>query len=240
MEDKICPACKAENDDDASYCDQCGQPLTPPERVPEDAAGDAGGACPACGGVVESRGGGKGVCRRCGLELFEAEGEAPPPAADDETVERLTAAILRGTAAGKPLERAVADGCREIFSPSAAASPAPATSAPKPASGPLNCPLCGAAGPAAAEQCGACGLWFGEPHGAHACPRCERTVRGGKCECGAILTLPKLLEYVEPSVRFVCSRCKQPYAVSQPKCPDCGGELISAERLKAFAASAAP
>ena len=231
MEDIICPACKAGNEDDASYCDQCGQPLAAPVSVPED----AGDACPACGGAVEHRGGGKGVCRSCGLELFEAEGEAPARTADAGTVERLTAAILRGTSAGLPLERAVADGCREIFS----APAAPETASPQPASGPLNCPLCGAEGPADAERCGACGLWFGEPHGAQACPRCAREVRGGKCECGAILTLPKLLEYVEPSVRFVCSRCKQPYAAFQPKCPDCGGGLLSAERLKAFAESAA-
>jgi len=63
-------------------------------------------------------------------------------------------------------------------------------------------------------------------------------VSGDKCECGAIMTLPKLLEYVEPSVKFVCSRCKAPYAVFQTKCPDCGGGLLSADRLKAFAAAA--
>jgi len=62
-------------------------------------------------------------------------------------------------------------------------------------------------------------------------------VTGDKCECGAILTLPKLLQYVEPSVRFVCSRCKAPYSKVQEKCPDCGAGLISADRLKAFAAA---
>jgi predicted amidophosphoribosyltransferase len=231
MEEKTCPACKAENDDDAAYCDQCGQPLTAPESVPED----AGGACPACGGVVESRGDGKGVCRSCGLELFETEADEPS-SADPGTVARLTAAILRGANAGVPLEQAVADGCREVF---AASAPKDAPPAPAAAGEPLICPLCGAEGPAHAERCAGCGLWFGEPHGAHACPRCDREVRGGKCECGAILTLPKLLEYVEPAVRFVCSKCKAPYAVSQPKCPDCGGGLLSAERIKAFAASAA-
>jgi predicted amidophosphoribosyltransferase len=234
MEEKTCPACKAENDDDASYCDQCGQPLNAPEN---DAADDAGGACPACGGVVESRGDGKGVCASCGLELFETDDDEEPAAVDAGTVARLTAAIVRGANSGLPLERAVADGCREVFSEAAA----PAASSVKeqaPAGKPLTCPLCGVEGPADSERCGGCGLWFGEPHGAHACPRCDREVRGGKCECGAILTLPKLLEYVEPAVRFVCSKCKAPYAVSQPKCPDCGGGLISAERIKAFAATA--
>ncbi len=238
MDDKTCPACKSENEDDASYCDQCGQPLTAPEASSDDAGG-----CPACGGAVESRGGGKGVCARCGLELFEAEGDAPAPAAADAgTAERLTAAILRGAASGLPLERAVSDGIREVFSAPAPAAAA-ASEAPTAAKAPsekLSCPLCGAEGPADAEQCGACGLWFGELHGAQPCPRCERPVRGSKCECGAILTLPKLLEYVEPSVRFVCLRCKAPYAASRPKCPDCGGSLTSAARLKSFAATAAP
>jgi hypothetical protein len=50
------------------------------------------------------------------------------------------------------------------------------------------------------------------------------------------MTLPKLLHYVEPSVRFVCARCKAPYSKFQDKCPDCGGGLLSADRLKAFAA----
>ena len=233
MEEKICPACKAENEDDSSYCDQCGQPLAAPETAPAD----DGDACPACGGVVESQGGGKGVCASCGLELFEAEEASSAPTADEATVARLTAAILRGTSSGLPLERAVADGCREVFSATPPPSPSPEAMPAKPAAKPLNCPLCGAEGPADAQKCGACGLWFGEPRGAHACPRCEREVQGGKCECGAILTLPKLLEYIEPAVRFVCSRCKAPYAVAQPKCPDCGGGLISADRIKAFAAS---
>ena len=61
----------------------------------------------------------------------------------------------------------------------------------------------------------------------------------GTCACGALLTLPALLRYIEPSVRCVCALCKQPYAVVQQKCPDCGGAMLGAEKLKAYAASLA-
>lgn len=223
MDHPTCPACKAENDERAVYCDQCGQPLS----ATAGAAEPAEGGCPACGGVVESGGGGKGVCRGCGLELAEVAEEAAPAKADAAAVERLTAAILKRVAAGAPLGTAVAEGCREAFSAPAAA--------PEPGE-PQECPLCGAECPDEAARCGGCGIWFHGFRTPQPCPRCERPVPGDACECGAILTLPKLLRYVEPSVRFVCSRCKAPYAVPRPECPDCGGALLSADRIKAFAA----
>ncbi|MFI5360338.1 MAG: zinc ribbon domain-containing protein [Elusimicrobiota bacterium] len=226
MEPPICPACKAENDEDAAYCDQCGQHLI-------EATGSetpAEGGCPACGGVVEDQGGGKGVCADCGLELSEAKSAAPSVKADAGAVERLTAAILEKTGAGLPLEKAVAEGCREVFSAAAAQ--------PHEHGEPQECPLCGAECPDEAKSCGGCGIWFHGFRTPQPCPRCDRLVSSDKCECGAIMTLPKLLEYVEPSVKFVCSRCKAPYAVFQTKCPDCGGGLLSADRLKAFAAAA--
>jgi predicted amidophosphoribosyltransferase len=227
MDNPICPACKAENDEDAKYCDQCGQPLT----APDDAGDGADGDCPACGGKVETDGDGKGVCSRCGLELVEtADAPAAPQKADADAIAKLTAAILEKTGAGIPIDRAVAEGCREIFSS--------AESAPAEADEPEPCPLCGVESPRSAAQCSGCGLWFGN-HKAP-CARCGRaSVAGGKCDCGAILTLPKLLQYIEPSVRFVCSSCRAPYAVNQPECPDCGGSLISADRIKAFAAGQA-
>ena len=231
MDHPICPACKAENEADAAYCDQCGQPLSAPAGAEDGAAG----GCPACGGVVEDQGGGKGVCGSCGLELSEEPGEAPPARADAGAVERLTASILKKTGSGVPLEKAVAEACRETFSAPAAAE-APEPSEP---GEPQECPLCGAECPDEAARCGGCGIWFHGFRTPQPCPRCDRKVSGEKCECGAILTLPKLLRYVEPSVRFVCSRCKAPYAVFQAKCPDCGGGLISADRLKAFAAEQA-
>lgn len=233
MDHPNCPACKAVNDDEAVYCDQCGQHLTAPQAAAED--GGAGG-CPACGGAVEDRGEGTGVCRSCGLELHETPGEAPAVTADAGAVERLTAAILRKTGSGVPLERAVSEGCREALSAPAAAAPGAAAHEP----GETHpCPLCGAECSEEAPRCVGCGIWFHGLRTPQACPRCERMVAGDKCECGAIMTLPKLLQYVEPSVRFVCSRCKGPYSKFQEKCPDCGGGLLSADRIKAFAAAGA-
>ena len=226
MDQPTCPACKAENDEEALFCDQCGQPLT----APEAGGGSVEGACPACGGVVDDAGGGKGVCRSCGLELVAEDG-APPVKADANAVARLTAAILQRAGAGEPLAKAVADACREVFQSSSEEAPVSGRTHP--------CPLCGAECSEEAPRCVGCGIWFQGFRTPQACPRCERMVAGDKCECGAILTLPKLLKYIEPSVRFVCSRCKAPYAASQPKCPDCGGGLVSAERIKAFAAEAA-
>jgi ribosomal protein L40E len=225
MDQPICPACKAENDDAAAYCDQCGQHLSPAPGAAEDAAE---GDCPACGGVVEHAGEGKGVCRSCGLELHETAGEAPPAKADPDAIERLTAAILAKTGAGVPLEKAVADGCREVFSASAAAAAESDET--------QECPLCGAECPDEARSCAGCGIWFHCSRTPQPCPRCDRMTSGEKCECGAIMTLPKLLQYLEPAVRFICSRCKAPYSKVQEKCPDCGGGLLSADRLKAFAA----
>lgn len=224
----LCPACKAENREEAAYCDQCGQHLRPPQ------AGDEGdGACPACGGKVESQGEGKGVCAGCGLELVETPEEPAAPKADAGAVERLTAVILEKTRAGLPMERAVSEGCREVFE-------SPDLPAAAPEGAPLPCPLCGAENPESAEQCASCSLWFHTLRTPQPCPRCERPVAGdGRCSCGALLTLPKLLEFVERSVRWVCLRCKAPYAQPQPKCPDCGGALTSADRIKAFAADVA-
>lgn len=230
MDHPICPACKAENADRAVYCDQCGQHLVPSQR-PEESGVE--GACPACGGVVMDAGGGRGVCRSCGLELHAAEGEAPVKA-DSGAVERLTAAILRRVASGLPIEKAVAEGCREVLAPTGDDTSAAGASS----GGELQpCPLCGFECPEEASRCAGCGIWFHHLRSPQACPRCDRQVSGDKCECGAILTLPALLRYIEPAVRCVCSRCKSPYAVVQQKCPDCGAGLLSADRIKAFAAS---
>ena len=228
MEQLICPACKAENDEAAVYCDQCGQHFSGPAESEEGAEG----GCPACGGVVENRGGGKGVCRSCGLELFETPGEAPPAKADAGAIERLTAAILKKSGAGVSLETAVAESCREVF---AAPADGPAEKMHEPGRT-YPCPLCGAECSEEAPRCVGCGIWFEGFRTPQPCPRCELPVAGDKCECGAIMTLPKLLHYIEPSVRFVCSRCRAPYSKFQEKCPDCGGGLLSADRLKSFMA----
>ena len=233
MDQPVCPACKAENDEEAAYCDQCGQHLDPADARE---AGPEGG-CPACGGIVENRGGGLGVCKSCGLELHEAEGEGPTrPSFDAAAAARLTAAILRGTTAGMPLEKAVGEACREVLGSAPASSREPSgggaeTDELQP------CPLCGAECAEDAPRCPGCGIWFHRLRAPQPCPRCEREADGDACECGAILTLPKLIQYLEPRVRSSCSRCKAPYAVAHAKCPDCGAGMIGADRLKAFAAS---
>jgi len=237
-ESRICPACKSSNEDDAAYCDQCGQPLNP---VAPSEGGDDGN-CPACGGAVQSRGDGKGVCSKCGLELFETAEDgsaatAPATGLADRTIaavglaEKLTETVLAKSRSGMTLEQAVAEGCREVLGHAPHAEAAAGATVP--------CPLCGVANPESSSRCSGCGLWFEALRSPQPCPRCERPVSGeGQCACGAILTLPKLLDYIEPSVRWVCSRCRAPYAVPQPNCPDCGGSLLSADRIKAFAADA--
>lgn len=229
MEDPICPACKAVNDEEAAYCDQCGQHLRAAQAPKE-------GDCPACGGVVEADGEGSGVCSGCGLQLVATPDEsccAGGGAVDAGAPERLAAAILQKTRAGLDIETAVAQACREVLK-----TPAPTLAEPEGA--PRACPLCAADNSAVAPQCQGCGIWFEHLRQPQSCPRCERSVSGGgACACGALLTLPALLRYIEPSVRCVCSLCKQPYAVVQQKCPDCGGGMIGAERLKDYAASLA-
>lgn len=229
MKDPICPACKAVNDKEAAYCDQCGQHLRVAEVLAE-------GDCPACGGAVEIGADGDGLCSRCGLALVATPDEsccAGGAAVDAGAPERLTAAILQKTRAGLDIERAVAEACSEVLK-----TPEPPHSEPEDA--PRTCPLCAAENPAAALKCAGCGIWFEHLRQPQACPRCERQVPvGGTCACGALLTLPALLRYIEPSVRCVCALCKQPYAVVQSKCPDCGGALLGAEKLKAYAASLA-
>lgn len=193
MEAIVCPACRAENDDEARYCDQCGQRLA----APEPAAAEDPDACPACGGRVEDQGDGRFVCADCGIEMKETD--AP----------------------------AVADA--PPGSPAAAAA----------SSKTLPCPLCGEAVSEDAERCPACGLWYDAPRQPQPCPRCGQPAGPDSCACGAILTLDKLVEFLDPSVRFVCKRCKSPYARlpdgASTKCPDCGGELTSADRLKSYA-----
>lgn len=226
----ICPACKAANDEKAAYCDQCGQHLRPAEAPSE-------GGCPACGGAVESDGEGNGVCSGCGLALVATPDESCGSGcgADAGTPVRLAAAILQKTRAGMELEQAVSEACHEVLKTPAA----PSDSSGVPA-GAHPCPLCGVENPAEAQNCTGCGIWFEKLRAPAPCPRCERQVPvSGACSCGAILTLPGLMRYIEPAVRCVCLRCKQPYAVVKPECPDCGAGMVSADRLKAFAAAAA-
>jgi len=187
VETIVCPACRAENDDRARYCDQCGRRVAAPEPSAD------GDACPACGGRLEDLGGARWRCAQCGLEMKESD----PPEADPAN-------------AGEP--------------------ETPANMVP--------CPLCGAETRDDASRCASCGIWYDAPRAPQPCPRCGQPAGPDDCACGAILSLDKLLEFVGPSVRFVCVRCKAPYARlpdgALAKCPDCGGGLTTADRLKAF------
>lgn len=187
MDPIVCPSCKAENDGEARFCDQCGG------RLPETGGDEA---CPACGGRLVPIGGGGGDCGSCGLHVPAPEDEQP------------------------------------------AAEPGPA-----PAAAPANlvpCPLCGEQVRDDVASCPSCGLWYESPRTPQPCPRCGQPAGPDDCGCGAILTLDKLLTFLEASVRFVCRKCKSPYArlpEGAVKCPDCGGALLPAERLKAYARS---
>jgi|GEM_PF-1746061 len=234
MEDRTCPACRSDNEPDASYCDQCGQPLSPPKSA--KGADDEGGGCPACGGEVEDRGGGNGVCRSCGLELSETPEEESEGDHDDSLAGALIAAILAKIRAGKPMDSAVAESCRQVLkSAGAAPAAAPAPGAPKTADAPNPCPVCGTSNPPGAERCSECEVWFSSRHRPGECPSCGETASGDKCACGAFLTAPAAAGVLDSSAKFLCSVCKQPFVAAQAACPDCGGSMISADRLRAYA-----
>ncbi|TBR21907.1 hypothetical protein EPO15_09090 [bacterium] len=115
------------------------------------------------------------------------------------------------------------------------APPAPAPAAPEAPGEKAACPVCGEGNAAGAPLCAGCGIGFGKSRGARTCPKCEAEASGDQCGCGAILTLAKLLDYVSPSVRVVCSVCKQPFTVDRGECSDCGGETLPADGLRGLA-----
>ena len=97
------------------------------------------------------------------------------------------------------------------------------------------CPVCAAENPVGAALCGGCKLAFTKPRRPLACPKCSAESTEDKCDCGAVLTLSKLLSYVDGSVRVVCSVCKQLFTVDRAECSDCGGETRPADALKRLA-----
>ncbi|MBI3564207.1 MAG: zinc ribbon domain-containing protein [Elusimicrobia bacterium] len=184
MGSQTCPACKAENDDLARFCDQCGVPL-PKAGADEE--------CPACGGRLRPIGGGGGDCSDCGLHVPAPDPEPTAPAA-----------------------------------------------APAPPANMVPCPLCAEPTRDDAASCKSCGLWYETPRALQPCPRCGQPAGPDDCACGAILTLDRLLGFVAPGVRFVCKKCKSPFAKPPgdgTKCPACSGALLPAENLKAYARS---
>jgi predicted amidophosphoribosyltransferase len=227
MSETTCPACKSENAEDALFCDQCGQNLSkqPGTGAPEEAEY---GGCPACGGEVEELANGGGRCRSCGLELAAMPDE-PEDAITGVLAQSLTEAIIADMRRGRELESAVADACRRILGAGNANPDAPAPSAPLGRA----CPVCGESCAAGAARCPKCAVWFAAKHAAGPCPSCGTNVSSDKCACGALLTVPAIAKALEPSVRFLCAKCKQPFVSPPERCPDCGGAMISVGRLRA-------
>jgi DNA-directed RNA polymerase subunit RPC12/RpoP len=235
-----CSKCGRENDDDASFCDQCGAAL---ERVAQESeaaeaasSNDEEGDCPDCGGRVEEVEEGKGVCVRCGAELIAKEGEAAPAAVELSPGQKLSRIIKLKLAAGMPIDFAIDSGCEEFL-----ADPAnPQGADAQPAKAELvACPVCGQENEKSAARCGGCGIVFKARGITVECPRCMTPSSDGKCSCGAFLTLPKLLEVVDPSVMYVCPRCRQLFNAVTVNCTDCGAAVLLADRLKKHAAKMA-
>jgi len=236
MSETTCPACKSENEDDALFCDQCGQPLPSHAAAnPKPAEPGDADACPACGGEVEDLSDGSGRCRACGLELVATPDEEDA-GADRSVARALSTAIIANVRRGQELEHAVADACRKILDSLGAeperAHESDASAAP---TAPLGraCPVCGADCAGGAERCPECAVWFSARHRPGPCPSCGESADGAKCRCGALLTSPAIAAALEPSVRFLCAKCKTPFVSRPEECPDCGGSLISADRLRA-------
>lgn len=99
----------------------------------------------------------------------------------------------------------------------------------------VPCPVCGKGNAAGALDCGGCLIGLKPSRGRRTCPKCSAETSEDKCDCGAVLTLAKLLSYVDPSVKVVCSVCKQPFTLDRRECSDCGAETLSADALKAYA-----
>ncbi len=185
--------------------------------------------CPGCGAANDAQ---ARYCDQCARPLARPAADAPEdacPACGGKVDEEGG----RHVCAGCGLEFRRAEEEPAAVEPPAAAPPAAV----------VPCPLCGEPTRDDAPSCASCGLWFDAPRRPQPCPRCGQPAGPDSCACGAILTLDRLLEFLAPAVRFVCRKCKTPYArlpdASATKCPDCGGGLLSAQRLKDYARSLA-
>lgn len=167
--------------------------------------------CPACGGGVREVPTMMAVCGDCGISL----GEGGPDGA---------AGHVDGPA-GAGSGRGVPDHEEPGTEPAADAGET------------SPCPVCGTENPARAAACSECRIAFGAGRRMLECPKCSERTDEEKCGCGAVLTLTKLLGYVDPSVKVVCALCKQLYTIDRPTCSDCGSETRPADALKARAAA---
>jgi hypothetical protein len=189
--------------------------------------------CPACGGKVEDRGD-TGVCTSCGLELKAVEDNDKTSSLTQAPglAKALTASLARQLGAGVPLETAVERALLECGLDGTGDGPAPASQA-RFFQG--SCPICLAAETPGAAACGRCGISF-NADGPVSCPRCANAARAqdGECACGALLSLAAVRERFDDSVVRVCLKCKQLYSAPRQNCADCGGELVSADGLRAW------
>lgn len=167
--------------------------------------------CPACGGQLKEVPSAVAMCKDCGIFLG-ASGHAE----DHEEPE------------AKP-KRFVSAAPQPQAEPEAEEPEAPVETEP--------CPVCDTENAVDAPQCSGCRIAFQRLRRVIPCPKCGEETSDDVCSCGAVMTLPKLLSYVDKSVRMVCTACKTLITAQRDACPDCGGKLRSADALKDYAAS---
>jgi hypothetical protein len=181
-----CPACGADNDDEARFCHRCGSPLAAPQPVYAPQPTVSGGA--ACGNCGAANPPGMRFCQQCGTPLPSgapapapvAAVQAPPgqPAAQPEPVP-AAASLPAAIAADVPTAEARA-GAAPVTSgsplPDIVAAPAVATPPPDSATTGTAVPAEGEAtadaAPAATTFCPACGMELDAT--ALFCSRCGR------------------------------------------------------------------
>lgn len=178
-----CPKCGNEAQEDAIFCDQCGQRLAPLES-PTTAAVAEEGVCGKCGARNTP---GEAFCGECGAPL-----EAPQPSVAGGADAALTAPRAPAAPTPQPVPLASAD---QALCPVCGAKLAP---------GDVYCFACGAALGSSAALGGETVITAGEPAAASAvgptpapgaadeCPNCGAKVKPGEafCDfCGAALTV---------------------------------------------------
>jgi hypothetical protein len=189
--------------------------------------------CPKCSSENDDE---ARYCDQCAAAISPgAQGavlDMPCPACDGE-VREVPVPIAVCQECGLHL---AADGSPAGECPSGReAAPPEAVEAPPAETEKSPCPVCEAPNPAGSARCVGCGIVFGRITRPVECPQCSAQCSDDKCGCGAVLTLSKLLEYVDSSIKVVCPVCKQLYSVKKDACSDCGSELRPADSLKTYA-----
>ncbi|MBI5622462.1 MAG: hypothetical protein HY924_01650 [Elusimicrobia bacterium] len=190
-------------------------------------------SCPKCS---SENGDQARYCSRCGAPAAEGPGpvlEMPCPACDGDVREVLVPmAVCQECGLHLAADGSAAESCP---SRAQAAEAAPETQPAEPERTP--CPVCETLNRESAACCKGCGIVLGKLPRRVTCPRCQAESSDEKCDCGAVLTLSKLLEYVDDSVKVVCPVCKGIFATNRDTCSDCGAALRPADSLKSYAAA---